>query len=397
MRVAFFDCFAGVSGDMILGALVDVGVDIETLKEGLRELPLDGYEITHARVIKKGIAATSVVVHCHEQRIHWNLQDILQLLSGSNLPSRVIDRSAQTFHRLAHAEARVHGTTPEQIHFHEVGAVDAIVDVVGCMIGLECLGIDYVGASRLPTSYGQVKCAHGILPVPAPATMELLRGVPTFPSGLEGELVTPTGAALLTALAGHFGDMPPLTIDHVGYGAGQKDLPMANVLRLIVGESNLPLPQESLTLIETNIDDMNPEIFDYVMQRLLDAGAADVYLTPVYMKKNRPGVLMSVLAHNADVNRLTDILLAETTTLGVRFFEFQRRCLERETLCVTTPFGEINVKLGRRGEAIVNVAAEYEDCRAAAARCHIPLHQVYEAAHRAAEAYLAMKEEKMSM
>jgi uncharacterized protein (TIGR00299 family) protein len=388
MRIAFFDCFAGISGDMILGALVDVGVDIGALREALSGLPISGYEITHTRVLKRGIAATSVSVHCQEPQTHRNLQDIIRLLSESTLPPQVINRSIQTFRRLAQAEAKVHGTTPDQIHFHEVGAVDSIIDIVGCMIGLEWLGISEIKASRIPMSYGRIECTHGILPLPAPATMELLRGVPTFPSGLEGELVTPTGAALLTTLANHFGDIPPLTIDRVGYGAGQKDFPIANVLRLIIGESTVPLPQERMTLLETNIDDMNPEIFEYVMQRLLEAGAADVYLTPVYMKKNRPGVVISVLAHHTDVHRLTDILLAETTTLGVRFFEFQRRCLERETLEVTTPFGEITVKVGRRGESIVNIAPEYEDCRAAAARCQIPLYRVYEAAHRAAEAYL---------
>lgn len=391
MRIAFFDCFAGISGDMILGALVDAGLDLEALKDTLSALPVSGYEITCTRVLKRGIAATSVIIHCQEQQTHRNLQDILRLLSESTLPPNVIKRSMQTFRRLAQAEAQVHGTTPDQIHFHEVGAVDAIIDIVGCMIGLERLGIDYIGASRLPTSYGRIECTHGIFPVPAPATLELLRGVPTFPSGLEGELVTPTGAALLTTLASHFGDIPPLTIDRIGYGAGRKDFPIANVLRLIIGESTAPLPEESMTLIETNIDDMNPEIFEYVMQRLLESGAADVYLTPVYMKKNRPGVVISVLAHNSDVHRLTDILLAETTTLGVRFFEFHRRCLERETLDVNTPFGEITVKVGRRGEAIVNIAPEYDDCRAAAARYQIPIHQVYNAAHRAAEAYLGTK------
>lgn len=391
MRIAFLDCFAGISGDMILGALVDAGLDIEALKDTLSDLPLSGYEITCTRVLKRGIAATSVTVHCHEQQTHRNLQDIVRLLSESSLPPNVIERSIQTFRRLAQAEAQVHGTTPDQIHFHEVGAVDAIIDIVGCMIGFERLGIDYIGASRIPTSYGRIECTHGIFPLPAPATLELLRGVPTFPSGLEGELVTPTGAALLTTLASHFGDIPPLSIDRIGYGAGQKDFPIANVLRLIIGESTAPLPEECMTLIETNIDDMNPEIFEYVMQRLLEAGAADVYLTPVYMKKNRPGVVISVLAHNNDVHRLTNILLTETTTLGVRFFEFQRRCLERETLDVNTPFGEITVKVGRRGEAIVNIAPEYDDCRAAAARYQIPIHQVYNAAHRAAEAYLGTK------
>lgn len=394
MRIAFFDCFAGISGDMILGALVDVGVDFGALQQALSGLPLDGYEITRSRVVKQGIAATSVTVHYREQESHRDLQSILRLLSESTLPPRVIDRSIQTFHRLAQAEARVHGTTPDQIHFHEVGSVDAIVDIVGSIIALEWLGIDYISASRVPTSYGQVKCAHGTLPVPAPATMELLRGIPTFPSGLEGELVTPTGAALLTTLTNHFGDMPPLTIKHIGYGAGQKDFPIANVLRLIVGESTSPLPQESLTLIETNIDDMNPEIFDYVMHRLLEAGAVDVYLTPVYMKKNRPGVLMSILAYHTDVNRLIDILLAETTTLGVRFWEFQRRYLEREIVAVVTPFGDINIKLGRHGKAILNIAPEYEDCRAAAVRCHVPLHQVYEAARKAAEVLLGNRDQQ---
>jgi uncharacterized protein (TIGR00299 family) protein len=205
---------------------------------------------------------------------------------------------------------------------------------------------------------------------------------------LEGELVTPTGAALLTTVTDQFGDMPPLTIDRVGYGAGRKDFPVPNVLRLIVGESAPPVPQESLTLIETNLDDMNPEFYDYVMQRLFEAGAADVYLTPIQMKKNRPATLLSILAHAADVDRLIDILLAETTTLGVRFFEARRRCLERESLTVATPYGDLRVKLGRRGDAVVNLAPEYEDCRAAAAGSGVPLHQVYEAARLAAHAQL---------
>jgi len=389
MRVAYFDCFAGISGDMTLGALVDAGVDFDRLKRGLAALPVEAYELTRERVVKNGIAATSVNVQAEETSAPRTLSNIVELLARSGLPPRVKERSQRAFERLAEAEARVHGTTPEQIHFHEVGAVDALVDIVGAMIGLEELGVDRIYASRLPTSYGTVRCAHGLLPVPAPATMELLKNVPTVPSGLEGELVTPTGAAILTTVADHFGDMPPFTVERVAYGAGQKDLEIPNVLRLVVGTSEEEERTETLTVLETNLDDMNPEFYDHVLDRLFQAGAADVYLCPIQMKKNRPAVLLSVLAHPGDLPRLKEILFAETSTLGVRWYNVRRHCLERENFMVPTRFGEVSVKLGRRGGVLLNLAPEYESCRAAARRCNVPLAEVYEEARQAARQWCA--------
>lgn len=380
MRIAYFDCFAGLSGDMTLGALLEVGVDAERLEEELRRLPLPEIRLEVRSVQKAGLAATAVAVIAPEPQPRRCLADIVNLLENSPLSPWVKEHSSRVFHRLAEVEAKIHRTTPERVHFHEVGAIDAIADVVGALLGLEWLGVEQVYASPLPFSRGFVECAHGTLPVPAPAVAELLRGIPTVPSPVSGETVTPTGAAIITTIASQFGPPPPFTPEVVGYGAGKRDQPIPNVLRLFLGEMAAEVGEERLILLETNLDDLNPELYTYVQQRLFAAGAADVYFTPIQMKKNRPAVLLSVLAPPERAETLSEILFLETSTLGLRWLEVRRRHLEREWVRVETPFGPVEVKIGRLGGRVVNLAPEYESCRAAAEAHRVPLQVVYDAA-----------------
>jgi len=378
--IAYFDCFSGISGDMLLGALVDVGLAIEDLRADLSKLPISGYEITAKRVTKNGISGTLVHVATEPTHEHRGLTDILTIINGANLPSEVTGSAKRTFERLASAEARVHGSSVEDVHFHEVGAVDAIVDIVGAYCGLQRLGVEKVFASALPLGGGWVDSAHGRLPIPAPATVELLRGVPSYGGPVEAELVTPTGAAIVTTVCEHFGAMPPMTIRALGWGAGSRDLPHPNLLRVFLGEP-LDRPREQhLALIETNIDNMNPEIFGHVMDALFEAGALDVYYTPIIMKKSRPATEVSVLAEPPLVDTLSEILFRETTTLGIRVTEVGRRCLEREWHRVETDYGLVRVKAGRLNHEIVNVAPEYEDCVRLARDHGVPAKVVYEAA-----------------
>jgi hypothetical protein len=378
--IAYLDCFSGVSGDMLLGAMVDVGLSIADLRADLSRMPLSGYEISAERVTRAGIAGSLVTIKTEDSHHRRRLQDILALIGGADLPAEVIGRARRTFERLAAAEARVHGTTVDEVHFHEIGAVDAIVDIVGAFCGLHRLGIEEVYASPLPLGGGWVDTAHGRLPVPAPATAELLRGVPSYGGPVEAELVTPTGAAILTSICRNFGEMPAMTIRAVGWGAGSKDLPHPNLLRLFLGEPARRPREQGLVLIETNIDDMSPELFGHVMERLLEAGALDVFYTPIVMKKSRPATLVSVLSEPPLVDSLCDILFRETTTLGLRLTEVGRRCLDREWREVQTEYGPVRVKIGRLGDEILNVAPEYEDCVRLAREKGVPVKAVYDAA-----------------
>jgi len=382
VKTAYFDCFSGVSGDMTLAALIDAGASFNALQDALRQLGVGGYSLSLQRVVRNGIAAASISVEVESNQHERHLADIERIVEGSGLSDWVKERSVAVFRRLAQAEADVHGTTPDKVHFHEVGGVDCIVDVVGSVVCLELLGVEEVHSSPLPVGRGFVECSHGLMPLPAPATMELLRGVPTVPSGVEGELVTPTGAALVTSLAAGFGEMPAMVPAAVGYGAGQKDFGRRpNLLRVVVGEK-VDAGRQALrvSLLEANIDDMNPELYEHVMARLFAAGALDVYLTQVLMKKGRPAVLLTVVCEPEMEGAMADIVLAETSTLGVRISGADRICLQREFRYAETPYGTVKVKIGRRGDRILTVSPEYADCRRIAEERGVPLKEVYRAA-----------------
>ena len=388
MRIAYFDCFSGISGNMILGALLDVGLGLEVLREALAGLQISGYEIKARRVVKKHIACTLVDVETSEVGVERHLSDILDIIGESTLPEEVKETCGRIFTRLAEAEAKVHGLDVEDIHFHEVGGLDAIVDVVGSVVGLKLLGIEEAYSSPLHLGRGFVECAHGRFPVPAPATLELVRGVPTYGRDVEAELVTPTGAAIITTLAKGFGQAPPMEVEAIGYGAGHRDLPIPNLLRVSVGRA-LRLEEQGyeediVTLMEANIDDMNPEFYEHVMARLFDKGALDVFLTPIQMKKSRPAVKLSAIVREADLNGVLDVFFEETTTLGVRLYEARRKKLTRERIVIETKYGKVGVKVGKLGDAVKNISPEYEDCRRIAEREGIPLKEVYEEARRAA-------------
>ncbi len=384
MTLAYFDCFSGISGDMTLGALVDAGVSLDVLRGELAKLDLPGYEIKTEKVKRSGIAATKVhvVVDQRNQQTR-RLSDILAVIDSSTLSPSVKEKSSRIFKRLADAEAKVHGTTPDKIHFHEIGAVDAIVDIVGAVIGIELLGVSRIAASAINVGSGTVQTSHGLLPVPAPATAELLRGIPVYQSDAAFELATPTGAAIISTLGSSFGPLPPMKVGRIAYGAGDRDVPdRPNVLRLMLGEQAAAYEEDSSILIETNIDDMNPQVYDYVTDKLMQEGAQDAYLTPIIMKKGRPAVLLSVLTDTSGTDRLIDAIFRETTSIGVRVQEVGRKKLSREIREIDTAYGTIRIKISRRGEEILTAAPEYEDCKKIAEEKRVPLKQVIEEAKR---------------
>ncbi len=381
MRIAYLDMFAGISGDMTLGALIDAGADISQLREMLTKLPVHGYDIQTSRRSCHGISATDVLVnthhhdhdndhgHSHEHAHGRSYTEIVRMIESADIPDRAQQRAIAIFTRLGNAEAKIHGKSIDEIHFHEVGAVDAIVDIVGTCICLELLKIDKILASPVPTFHGTVTCQHGVLPLPAPATLEILQGVPWRKMDIEGELVTPTGAAIAAELAESFGAMPPMTVDAIGYGAGKYDLGLPNVLRIAIGnETNqLEAPAASVAVVETNIDDMSPQLVEPAMEKLFEAGALDAYVQPITMKKGRPALLMTVICRPENVSPLSDVLFAETTTIGVRVDYRERVCLEREIVELSTRFGRIRMKIARRQGRVLNAQPEYEDCKRAAA------------------------------
>jgi uncharacterized protein (TIGR00299 family) protein len=396
MKLLYLDCFAGISGDMFLGALLDLGVSEEALRSELAKLKLPGYTISKRRVVKQNISATkfdcieashAVVRQPHS---HRGYTEIAGMITGSGLSENVKRRALSVFRRLGEAEAKIHGVPLEQIHFHEVGAVDSIVDIVGACIAVEALGVDEIQSAPPRLGSGFVETAHGRFPVPAPATLELLKGIPVRSSDEPVELVTPTGAALLAEFCTKFSQaMPAMSIEKIGYGAGSRDLDKApNVLRAVLGESAVPYPAseeaDAVAVIETNIDDMNPQLFGDVMERLLAAGALDVFLTPVQMKKNRPGTLLTVLCERNHVDALSELLLTHTTSFGLRVHEAQRRKLAREIVKVKTRFGEIEVKVGRLGGKIVARSPEFESCKQTAAKFNVSVKEVHGEAARAA-------------
>lgn len=389
MKIAYFDCFSGVSGDMTLGALLACGADENLFRDQLAALNVPGYDLAIQRVGRSGLAATDVDVrlHARDQGHGRHLSDIEAILQKSALPNRVKERAAAIFTRLADAEAAVHGTSRDTIHFHEVGAVDAIVDIVGSCILLEMLGIERVEVSSIPCGYGTITCQHGVMPVPAPATLELLRGFPVRSLDIEGELVTPTGAAIATTLADPVfaGRMPAMRVLAAGFGAGKKQFKtdMPNLLRVVLGESEESPAigeRQRAVLIETNLDDERPETLAFVMERCLAAGASDVFFTPITMKKSRPAVMVSVLCPPDMAGTLAGILFRETGTFGLRTRELEKLVLHREWRAVATPYGEIRIKIGSWGEEEMSAAPEYEDCRLAAEAHKVPLKAVYQAA-----------------
>jgi len=393
MKIAYFDCFAGVSGDMILGALIDAGLGPDDLRASLAALRLPGWTLNVERVVKRGLSATAVEIESEAGQVERTLTEIEVLIGKSGLAEADRKRSLSIFRRLAEAEAKVHNTLPEAVHFHEVGAVDAIVDVVGAVCGLSRLGVEKIQSSPLPLGRGFVSTSHGQLPLPAPAVVELLREVPSYGVEQEGETVTPTGAAILTTLASAYGAIPPLTIHAIGYGAGRREADYPNALRVLIGETEparevmwgLESETEWLILLETNVDDLQPQIYDHVITRLLAAGALDVWLTPIQMKKNRPAILISTLSSPAGEATLTEILFRETTTLGLRRQMIERRRLPREVREVQTRFGPARVKVAFENGRPLRAVPEYEDCKRLAEANGVPLREVLAEVERAAQ------------
>lgn len=381
MKIAYFDCFAGASGDMILGALMDAGLSPETLKTELAKLDLTHYDLQLKKVVKRGLGGSQAVVIVDEEHHHHHrhLSQIEEIITASTLDELVKQKSVQIFRRLAEAEAKVHRTTIENIHFHEVGAMDAIIDVVGAVAGLTAMGIQKIYCSPLHLGTGTVECAHGTLPVPAPATAELVKGFPVYSTGVAGELLTPTGAAILTTLASDFGPMPAMSVECLGYGAGTADPPIPNLLRVSIGETAenvADCEMEQVAVIETNIDDMNPQMYDYLIQQILNRGAMDIYLSPVQMKKNRSGTLLTIICTPNSVETFAIFLLKETTTIGMRW-RVENRVKARRTIKeIDTHYGPIRFKFAQLGNETINVSPEYEDCKRVAHEKKIPLKEV---------------------
>ena len=390
-RVLYFDCFSGISGDMLLGALVDAGLPLDRLKDALGSLTVSGYDVSARRVLRAGVSATKFDVHeasgqdRHDHHghdhahahPHRTLPEIFALIDASALSTAGRDRAKALFQRLAEAEASIHQMTVDRVHLHEVGALDSIIDIVGAVFGLEWFGAEKIVCSPLNVGGGMVNSAHGVFPVPAPATVTLLGDAPIYGGTVRQELVTPTGALLVSAYASSFGPIPRMSIERVGYGAGSLDFPSTpNVLRILVGRAAEGSVVDRVTVMECEIDDMNPQIFGLVMDRLYAAGALEVFYVPVQMKKNRPGTLLTVVAQPELRATLSDIVFRETTTIGLRHAEVDRECLQRELVTVPTPLGDVRFKIAWREGRIVNAAPEFEDCARLAASKNLSVKEV---------------------
>ena len=385
MKIAYFDCFSGISGDMCLGALVDAGVPLPKLERELKKIPVKGYRLVSKRVKRADLAATKIDVVCRKGRCNpaRNFNDIRKIIRTSSLSPDIKQKGLRIFERLFRAEAKVHGISVQKVHLHELGAADCVADIFGTLIGLSLLGIEQVLSSPINLGSGFVETEHGTLPVPAPATIEILRDVPVYSTGMPYELTTPTGAVIIKELASEFAGMPLMETTTTGIGAGGRDLGRwPNVLRVFIGNllsrevsGNTPADSSDhmITVIETNIDDMNPQLFEYVMEKLFRAGALDVFLTQILMKKGRPGVKLSVLCRNAQRNTLSAIILKETSSIGVRFYEMERIALDRTIKSMDTEFGKIRVKFSRLGGEVLKATPEYEDCKRIARKLGIPL------------------------
>ncbi len=390
MKLLYFDCIAGISGDMALGALIDAGADLERIRAGLAALPVEPFELEVNEVDTGGLRATKIDVRAPVVGLTRTYMGIRALLDQAELPLDAKAMAQRIFRRLAEAEAMVHRREVEQVSFHEVGAVDSIVDIVGTALAVTWFGVDRVFASAVPTGLGMVKTEHGSMPIPAPAVVELLRGAPMYSRGVMAELVTPTGAAILAALVEGFGDLPRLLVEHVGYGAGSERLDFPNVTRVLIGEED-PAPSARVEtpvggelVLETNVDDLNPELYGYVLERLFAAGAQDAWLTPIVMKKGRLAVTIGVLVSPQRQEAIRQVLFAEAGTLGVRTSQVEKRVLDREWVEVTTLHGSVRVKVGRAEGQIVTVAPEFEDCAQIAREAGVPAREVYEEATRLA-------------
>ncbi|HEY1785725.1 MAG TPA: nickel pincer cofactor biosynthesis protein LarC [Pirellulales bacterium] len=384
MRIAYLDCASGISGDMTLGALVDAGVDLAAIQAGIASLGLPGVRLVATEVKKKGFRATQITVEHEPEHKHRHLHHITAMIDGSLLTPRQKELATRIFTRLAEAEAKVHGTTIQKVHFHEVGAVDSIADIVGSAIGWDLLGVERVVASAVPTGTGFIEIAHGRCSVPAPAVGELLKGIPLAESSVPFELTTPTGAAILAAMASSYGPVPAMAIEQIGYGAGQRDLEQqANLLRLLVGQASGAPASEQIWVIETNLDDISAELVGYAAKRLRQAGAVDVFTTPIQMKKSRAAVMLSVLCREAEIEQMEAILFRETSTFGVRRHAVQRSTLRRESHCVATPWGPVDGMVAWFGSESPRFSPEFESCQQIALKHGVPLKDVYAAAQKA--------------
>jgi len=385
MRAAYFDCFSGASGDMILGSLIDAGLSPRRLREALGRLRIPTVHLKVRKVLKRGISGTQVIVEGrNEKRSHRNLKEVLRIVGRSRVEAEVKEKSEEIFRRIASVEAKIHRIPTEEVHFHELGGLDSIVDIVGSVWGIRELGIEKIYVSKVNVGGGFVKCEHGILPIPAPATLSLMEGKPIFSSGVERELLTPTGAAILTTLGSEFGSMPRINVDRIGYGAGRDDLPHPNLLRLVVGTSESTSGKETVAVIETNIDDMNPQFYDYVMEKLLAMEVLEVFITPILMKKNRPGHLLTVICPTGKLSSVAKFLFKETTTLGLRWHEEEREKTDRKIQSLQTKYGRIRFKLARWEGSVVNLSPEYDDCKRLALERRVPLKDVFEEAKNVA-------------
>jgi len=379
MKVAYLDCFSGISGDMFLGALLDAGLPFDVMEKTLGTLSLAGYVLEGKREERNGLFGTQFVVRLESgKQGHRSLVDVKNIIQGGSLSRDVKDKSIEIFESLALEEGKIHNRSPEEVQFHEVGAVDSIIDIVGTVFGIEFLGITSLSASSLPLGSGFVETQHGRIPIPAPATIALLQGIPVYDSGLKYELVTPTGAALVKGLSCSFGSMPPMTVERVGYGVGNRDLAdRPNLLRIIIGDEQSGNNVESVVILEANLDDTNPEWLGFVMDRLFEAGALDVVFCPIQMKKNRPGIQIQVMGKPQQMDGLMDILFRESTTLGIRFRYSQRKILKRSQVEIDSPWGTMTVKEVTRPDGSTFFQPEYESCRKIAEDNSVPIKEIY--------------------
>lgn len=389
--IAYFDCFSGIAGDMVLGALVDAGVPLEAIAVPLGKLSIEPFELEAGRVERQGLSATHVRVRASEASVVRTYSSVHALIEGADLPPRPKALALDAYRRLAEAEAKVHGKDVQHVLFHELGSADTIVDIVGAALGLDHLGVARVYASAVATGMGMVRTEHGVFPVPGPAVVELLKGAPLYSRGIPNELVTPTGAAILAAAVEQYGELPPMRVTAVGYGAGTRTLEIPNVLRLLVGEpaeAESSLGPAPAVLLETNIDDMNPELYEYVLERLFAAGAQDAWVTPIVMKRGRPAATLAVLCGPTEEQALRDVLFAETTTLGVRRRIVEKWALPRDLVDVEVAGGTVRVKIARSGDRVTSIAPEYGDCARVAREYGRPLKEVYAEAQEAARRLL---------
>ncbi|GGB42405.1 nickel pincer cofactor biosynthesis protein LarC [Fictibacillus barbaricus] len=441
MKILYLDCQSGISGDMTLSALIDLGADIDYIREHLEKLPIDPFSLNVKQVDKKGISSKQLVLHFdehaehhhydHNEQHHYHEHDhtggdhthhhhhehenehhhhhehenenehhhhhehrkastILEMIENSHLPIRVKKRSLSVFQVIAEAEGKIHGMDPKDVHFHEVGAMDSIIDIIGVCLALESLGVEKIIASPVPTGHGKIMMAHGLYPIPAPATAEILKGVPLADFHVKGELTTPTGAGFLKALAHEYGNIPPLAIENIGYGAGKKDFKHPNVLRAILFNADETEKREQISVLECQLDDFTGEALGYLMEKLLNQGALDVYFTPVTMKKSRPGTLITVLTKPEMVLSLEELLLRETSTFGVRKSEWSRRILSREFKEIETVYGTINVKVGKLEGNIIKVIPEYEDVKKASYQHNVSFVDVYSEVEHASKTQIGL-------